>query len=385
MMLKKHIQYAAFTLTHACNLSCEYCYTGEKKNVTMSESTALSAIDFLAQNSDGKIAVSFFGGEPILEIDLLKKVVSYTKEKYGKRFLFRLSTNGTLLNQETLDFFKKHDVIFSLSIDGNEMSHNQNRIYKSGKGSYQIVAEKIPQILKFNPYTIAIYVVVPNTCQYLYDGVVSLYDKGFRYVLQTLDFSANWTKENIKTLEGEFKKLSVYYYNALEAEKKIYLNSFDERIKTHTKGKYCKGCVCDIANSEIAIAPSGNIYPCVQFIKDDKQETSDFLIGNIFQGFEDDKRKEIVRTNLSKVESCKGCALEGRCSTYCACANWSSTGQINKIPPVLCEYERMLMPIADKLASKLWKNKVKLFEKKFYDPTFPISSYIEDCKINTYE
>jgi len=86
-----------------------------------------------------------------------------------------------------------------------------------------------------------------------------------------------------------------------------------------------------------------------------------------------------VDENRAEKQSCAGCALNGRCATYCGCVNWRATGSLREIPPIVCEHERMLMPIVDRLANTLWKDNVPLFKRKFYERTFPMSSYIEDC------
>jgi uncharacterized protein len=101
----------------------------------------------------------------------------------------------------------------------------------------------------------------------------------------------------------------------------------------------------------------------------------------VVNGFDESRRAWFVEQNYAEKASCDGCALTGRCATYCGCVNWRATGSLATVPPIICEHERMLMPIVDRLANRLWKGNVALFERKFYDKTFPISSYIEDCMI----
>lgn len=85
--------------------------------------------------------------------------------------------------------------------------------------------------------------------------------------------------------------------------------------------------------------------------------------------------------NYREKTSCLGCDLNGRCATFCGCINWRATGKLHTIPPIICEHERMLIPIVDALANKLWKKQIPLFKRKFYEKSFPVSSYIEDCVI----
>jgi uncharacterized protein len=373
------VKFAALNLTHNCNLRCRYCYSGDKIKSSMTLPTATRAIDFLADQTDQTCVVTFFGGEPLTEYRLLKEIVLYSEKQYGRCIQFRMSTNGTLLKQERLDFFKDHGVYFVLSLDGNKAQHDTCRCFADNRGSYDKIIRNLDAVFTFNPYPIAVSVIVPDTVRYVADGVRDLYDRGFRYVLQTLDYSAPWHPKHLSELEKQYKALARYYYDCLSTDKKIFYSPFDERIKTHAQKPYTNGDLCDLANTQIAIAPSGKIYPCVQFIGTDDDICRKHIIGDVETGFDNDRRLYFIEENYRDKDSCEGCALAGRCATYCGCVNWRATGSLNTIPPIICEHERMLMPITDRLANRLWKNDITLFKRKFYEPTFPVSSYIEDC------
>ncbi|MFC2170358.1 radical SAM protein [Calditrichota bacterium] len=325
--------------------------------------------------------ITLFGGEPLLEYKLIKEIVEYSKHNNGSQVDFRISTNGTLLTREMLDFFQSNRIYFTLSLDGNRQQHDSLRKFPNDRGSFDTIDAKLDDILAFNRYTMAVSVVTPETVDMVADGVKSLFKRGFRYVLQTLDYSAPWKDDSIKSLKKQYLQLVEYYYKSLTDGKKIYYSPFDERIKTWAQKPYGKGDLCDIANTQLAIAPSGRIYPCVQFIGEDNEEESVNSIGDVYNGFDIDKRKYFIEKNYSDREPCNGCVLNGRCANYCGCVNWRATGEIDRIPPIICEHERMLMPIVDRLANKLWKRNNSLFKRKFYDKSFPVSSYIEDCLI----
>jgi uncharacterized protein len=377
--LFKSVKYSALCLTHRCNLRCSYCYTGDKVNRRMTRETAFEAIDFLADQSEDRCVATFFGGEPLLEGDLLKEVVLYSREKYGGKIDFRVNTNGTLLDSDWFTFFKEHRLHFAVSLDGNRAQHDTSRKFAGGDGSYDRIADKLEGIFEFDPYTVAVSVVVPDTVEYLAEGVRDIFDKGFRYVVQTLDYSANWRSRDIKQLESQYRKVAKFYRQALKEGRKITYSPFDERIKTWAQKPYERGDLCDLANSQIAIAASGQVYPCVQFVGDDTDQHRENAIGSVTSGFDTGKRTRFIEENYLDKTSCEGCELYGRCATFCGCVNWSTTGSISTIPPIICEHERMLMPIVDRLANSMWKKRIPLFERKFYEPTFPVSSYIEDC------
>jgi uncharacterized protein len=377
------IKYVALSLTHNCNLRCIYCYAGDKKSSRMDEKTGKKTLDFLANQTEKVVTITFFGGEPLLEYEMIKVLVNYADENWKDRFAFRISTNGTKLTREMLEFFAKHKIFFTLSLDGNKDQHDRSRPDAAGNGSYDKIVSKLDDILKFNPYTLAVSVIHPDTVGSVASGAKEIFKLGFRYLLQSLDYSADWKDSHIAVLKKQYLELSEYYYKKIMDDKKIYYSPFDERIKTWAQKPYELGDLCDIGNTQIAIAPSGNIYPCVQFIGEDSEKSQLNSMGNVFDGFNDKRRTYFVEQNYSERKECVGCALLGRCSNYCGCVNWKSTGEINKVPPIICEHERMLMPIADKLGNRLWKKNSQLFKKKFYDPLFPISSYIEDCMIKS--
>ncbi len=380
-MKLSQVKYAALSLTHNCNLRCTYCYAGEKLDRRMSLDTARRAVDFLADNSNGSCAITFFGGEPLLEFPLIREIVRYSRERYGRRVQFRMSTNGTLVDKELLEFCRDNEMFFVLSIDGSQAQHDSVRRFANGRGSYQRITARISDILEFNPYTIAVSVIVPETAPFVAEGARHLFDIGFRYVLQTLDYSAPWRNEDLRVLKKQYLRLSRFYFESLSKGRKLYYSPFDERIKTWAQKPYGNGDLCDLANTQIAIAASGRIYPCVQFVGSDEASYLDNSIGDVFTGFDESRRAWFVAENYRDKDSCAGCALAGRCATYCGCVNWRATGSLSAVPPIICEHERMLMPIVDKLANKLWKRNVALFERKFYDKAFPLSSYIEDCMI----
>lgn len=167
----------------------------------------------------------------------------------------------------------------------------------------------------------------------------------------------------------------------LRAGRKPYYSPFDERIKSWAQKPFQPGAICDLGNSQIAIAPSGRIYPCVQFVGEDEDAGNDYILGDVHLGFDDQRRAEVVRLNLTGRPECEGCDLNGRCANYCGCVNWRATGDMLTVPPIVCEHERMLMPIVDTMANRLWKRGVRRFKEKFYDPLWSMSSFVEDCRI----
>ena len=132
---------------------------------------------------------------------------------------------------------------------------------------------------------------------------------------------------------------------------------------------------CHLGYRQFSIAPDGELYPCIQFVTTDK--IPEFMIGHVNDGFNESCRNYITSASEKEKPECSGCQLKSRCSSWCACINYMSTGSIEKASPVVCQHERLLLPITDKVANRLWKKRSQLFIHKHYNPVYPIISHLE--------
>jgi len=162
---------------------------------------------------------------------------------------------------------------------------------------------------------------------------------------------------------------------------KLNLNVFDDKIRAHALHKVRPRNVaspCSAGDKTLSIAPSGRIYPCVQFVKDDSDKDAVNAIGHIGKGLNPSHQNRF-RSGLSYApSSCQSCAFFDRCNNHCACANWQSSGDPATPAAFLCEHERMLIPIADDVGKTLWKERNPLFINKTYNETYALESYLDD-------
>ncbi|MBA3762946.1 MAG: SPASM domain-containing protein, partial [Chthoniobacterales bacterium] len=172
-----------------------------------------------------------------------------------------------------------------------------------------------------------------------------------------------------------YERLATWYEERTLAGERLYLSCFDERIRTRTHGPLAEEERCQMGRRQFSIAPSGRLYPCIQFVREDDDPT--YALGDVLQGFDSDRRRAVSGCADGEKAECGGCALRARCSSWCACINFLSTGRIDQASPVLCEHERLLMPIADGVANRLWKQRDPLFLHKHYNPAFPVLEYAE--------
>ncbi|MCL2412315.1 MAG: radical SAM protein, partial [Treponema sp.] len=193
-------------LTNKCNLNCKYCFVPHGSE-SMTRETAFAAVDFSIEKGKPS-GLLFYGGEPLLEKELIYDIVDYSKKinaKTGHIFHYKMTTNGTLLDEEFLKFSNDINMTIGLSHDG--YAQNDCRLTNNGNATFDLLEEKIPLLLKYHPYSAALCVMDPTTVHNASSTVQFLFDKGFRYISLNLNYSktASWTKKHLAVLEEEYK------------------------------------------------------------------------------------------------------------------------------------------------------------------------------------
>ena len=346
----------------------------------MSRQIADAGVDFVfseaRKNEVQKLEITFFGGEPLLEKALLFHIADrFIAEAGNSGLSFRMSTNGTLLDERTMQELMHRRIFVSLSLDGRPETHDRNRPDAGGKGSYHKVEKAIGILLKYNPCTNVTCVISPETAGEVAQSVDWIFNKGFRFITLTLDYSADWTMEDMAVLEKSCHELADWYEQKMRQNERFYLSAFDERIQTHTLPPLEPHERCMAGHRQFSIAPDGELYPCIQFVTTEK--VPEFMIGHVLHGFDENCRSHLSCASERQKPECAGCALQGRCSSWCSCINFASTGSIERVSPVVCHYERMLLPIVDKMANRLWRKRNRMFVHKHYNPVYPVISHLE--------
>ncbi|MDR1564320.1 MAG: SPASM domain-containing protein [Oscillospiraceae bacterium] len=362
-------------LTQGCNFACKYCGLAQAE-LNMSRETAFAAVDLALAEGDTSVGIGFYGGEPLLCKSLIYDIVKYGQEQIGsseRKIFYKLTTNGSLLDDEFLHFAAKNGLFISLSLDGNRQAHNLNRLDRSGKGTYSKAISALPMLLALNPFTPVMMTAAPNTAAYLADSVQHIFSLGVRNLICSLDYSAQWSESELEALRLQYKKLAEYYLRCVLEEKKLFFSPFESKINSHIKSReYCSER-CKLGYDQISVGTDGALYPCIQFVGD-----SSYQIGHVSSGIEQTRRKEIFKQSRTEHKECQGCALKKRCLHTCACINKYSTVNISQPSPVLCAHERMLIPIADGIAARLYKKRSGLFIQQHYNKLYPLISLAED-------
>lgn len=346
-------------LTDDCNMRCTYC-TRHKQSISMSEETLTAACD-LAFSKGNAAGLCFFGGEPLLKKELIYYALDYCKRKSaetGKKFRCKMTTNGTLLDDEFLDKAAGAGMVIGLSFDG--LGQDICRRYKNGNGSFSDVEQKARLLLDKMPLSYAMLTIAPQAADSCFGSVKYLYELGFTKITCTIAYGKNvsWTDERLDVLKKQYEQTADYYADILLQGRYFFFSPFDSKISDCING-FNPSERCHLGFRQMPIAPDGKIYPCTQFIGDEA-----YCLGDVYSGISVEKQLELAK-KASTPSTCTACELNKRCTNSCGCLNRLETGNENSVSPLQCSYERILIELSDKLAQRLYSADKALFMRKF--------------------
>ncbi len=344
-MKSSEVKALCLHVSHDCNLRCKYCFADEgayhSVRETMSFEVSKAAIDFLLKNSGNRkvLEVDFFGGEPLMNLDVVKRTVYYAKEeaaKLGKKFLFTTTTNGLLLDDETIQFFNEEMENVVLSLDGRKEVHDAVRKTVNGKGSFDVVIEKIKKFVRARGDK-HYYVRGTFTAKNLdfSKDVLFLADEGFDSLSMepvVTDIPELQIKEeHLAQIEQEYETLCDEYVKR-EAEGKGF-NFF--HFNVDLEGGPClqkRVSACGAGNEYFSVVPNGDIYPCHQFAGDSK-----WRMGSVLEGtLNAELRKQFAESCLFTRKKCGDCFAKFICSGGCNANNYHYNGDINTPYEMTC-------------------------------------------------
>lgn len=337
-------------IAHDCNLACQYCFAGKGEyhgdKSLMSLEVGKKAIDFLIQNSGNRrnLEVDFFGGEPLMNFEVVKGIVAYGRsleEKYNKKFRFTLTTNGMLLNDEVMEFANKEMSNVVLSVDGRKEVNDRMRPTPNGKGSYDIF---MPKFLKLAELRNQTNYYVRGTCtHYNLDfskDVLHLADLGFKQisvepVVSLPDEPYAIKEEDLPIL---FEQYDILAKELIKRKKEGNGFNFFHFMIDLEQGpcvaKRLSGCGSGV--EYLAVTPWGDLYPCHQFVGEE-----DYLIGNLDEGITNEAlRDEFKLCNVYAKEKCKNCFARFYCSGGCAANSYKFHGSILDAYDIGCELQK---------------------------------------------
>jgi uncharacterized protein len=355
-------------LTHDCNLRCGYCYTGRKFARAMPLSIARQAIDFgLAQAGAEALLVSFFGGEPLLEFDRLVEIVEYAKaraQESNARIRFGLSTNGTLLPDRMLDFIVENEVHIQLSLDGDGESQDLTRRFADGHGSHATVLAHAQSLARARRLDRIVAVIDPASAPRLAQSFLHLRELGAGEILFSPSYLGTWDDTACAGLEAGLRALGDAYRDTFRAGRTVIMDPLYGKMVTHLMARPEEAPRCGFGLRELAVAPSGNIYPCDRLVRQD--DDAGLRLGHVQSGIDQEKLAAMKARQENPDAECRACELRGRCSRWCGCAQIETTGSLGTVSPLFCWMERAFIAEADRVAGTLWEERNATFLAEFY-------------------
>lgn len=350
-------------VAHDCNLRCKYCFASQGdfkgERSLMSLEVGKRALEFLCENSGRRrnLEVDFFGGEPLMNFDLVKELVNYGREienKYNKHFRFTITTNGVLLDDEKIDYINENMDNVVLSLDGRKDVNDNMRKTVTGKGSYDVIIPKFKELVKRRGDKD--YYIRGTFTSYNLDfseDALHFYNEGFKKisiepVVTSPENDYALKDEHVDEILREYEKFSKEYIDIKKKDKDFLFFHFMIDLKQGPcLAKRSIGCG---AGSEyVAVTPEGELYPCHQFVGNE-----DFKLGDVFSGvLNTKKREEFKKANVFAKEECKSCWAKFYCSGGCHANAYNTNGDILKPYRIGCEMEKKRIECAISILANL--------------------------------
>lgn len=337
-------------IAHDCNLACKYCFAGEGEycgdRSLMSFEVGKQAFDFLIANSGTRknLEVDFFGGEPLMNFEVVKQLVAYAREQekiHNKNFRFTLTTNGVLLDEEVMDFANKEMYNVVLSLDGRKETNDRMRVSRNGKGSYDLIVPKFKEMVKRRGDKE--YYIRGTYTHYNTDftkDILHMADLGFTKlamepVVASPDAPYALKEEDLPTLFDQYEKLAA---EMIRREKNGKGFTFFHYM-IDLEGGPCiakRIAGCGVGTEYVAVTPWGDLYPCHQFVGDEN-----YLLGNVFDGITNEEvRSRFKMCNIYTRPQCNDCFARLYCSGGCSANSYHATGSIEGIYELGCKLHR---------------------------------------------
>ncbi len=343
----KVIKALCLHIAHTCNLNCEYCFASQGKyhgdRALMSFEVGKRAFDFLIENSGTRrnLEVDFFGGEPLMNFDVIKRLVEYARsveKKYNKNFRFTLTTNGMLIDDQVIDFVNKEMSNVVLSLDGRKEVHDNFRVDYAGNGSYDKIVPKFKKLVESRggkDYYMRGTFTHANTD--FTNDIFHMADLGFKelsmepVVCPPGDKYA-LTNEDLPIIKEQYEILAKEMIKRKKAGNGFTFYHYMLDLK-NGPCIYKRITGCGSGTEYMAVTPWGDLYPCHQFVGEEK-----YLLGNVFDGVKNTAVQDEFRScNAYARKECKDCWAKLYCSGGCAANSYHATGKVSGVYEYGCE------------------------------------------------
>lgn len=341
------IDSAILNLTHRCNLGCAYCFMEfpevkdhyGRSGTRMPWETAVASLAFLREHGRQGTTVTFFGGEPLLEFDLLRRIVEHAETAHAGWFRFNIISNGTLMSDEIRGFLDEHRVSMIVSLDGTRTAHNTHRPYKSGRGSYDDILKTVsalhdrPSGLKVN----VTYTDSTADVQDSYEALRGMQVRTMRFEKAVVppDDNLALAPDRVNRVGAAFGDMVAGLRDRLVAGDNVQVDNFTDILYRANAGQPRRRG-CDVGVGYVAIAADGGVYPCHKFIGN-----LGFRAGDVWTGFDRAFGQQIWNRPVETRTACKTCWARHYCGGYCVADNHlRNSGDFFEPDPASCDIIR---------------------------------------------
>ncbi len=328
---------------------------------------ALAAVDRLLSEGHDHLALTFFGGEPLLRRETIESLWPSLRERGARRGALvtaKICTNGALLDRSFAAFARRTALFVSLSTDGGPQAQDGGRRDAAGARTSPLVEQALSALRDERTPFATYSVITPQNARHLADSVAWLWARGSRTLITTLDFGADWTAPDLDVLATSYRAVARQYVRWTRSREAFFLAPFDSKIAARTHPGYWRGNSCRAGVRQVAVDPAGFIYPCIEFLESER-----YRIGDVWRGVD---RAEWKRLNLDHgghaPDVCEDCGVHDRCGSTCAYLNLRTAGSMRDVVGLLCAHERLVVQAADRLAAWLWRRKDRGFIDRQYNP-----------------
>lgn len=361
---KGHVKTVTFQVTDACNLNCSYCYQINKGKRSMKFDTAKTFIDLCLTGEKGfdeyidnspAIVIEFIGGEPFMEIDLIDKICDYFLKRtielnhpWAEKHMFSICSNGVLYFDPRVQKFlnkHKHNISFSITIDGNKELHDSCRVFHDGRPSYDIAVAGAMDWISRGYYMGSKITIAPENLKHTFEAIKHMIGLGYEDIHANVVYEKGWEQHHATEYYYQLKKLADYMLEENLTEK-VFIALFSD-FYFQPKSEYDNQNWCGGNAEMLACDPDGNLYPCIRYMESSLgcQRTA-YRIGNVNDGImstqtECDRVKclKCITRRSQSTDECFNCPIAEGCS-WCTAYNYQVNGTPNSRATYICEMHK---------------------------------------------
>lgn len=342
----------------------------------MGAEVAERALRWALGRGEPHVALTWFGGEPLLERGTIEAVMPGLRalgRERGALVTAKISTNGQGLDESFCRFAREHALFISLSTDGLPAAQDAGRPRAQGGPSSPGVERALAALVATRAPFATYSVITPANVRTLPASVDWLFERGARVLVSTLDFGADWTQADLDALAAGYRALARRYVRWTRMGLDFHLSPFDGKLAARTRRKEHRSGSCSAGVRQFAVDPEGYLYPCIEFL-----ESPRFRVGHVDQGIDRELWKTFFAEQAGESpEECGACAIRSRCGSNCACLNHRLGGATRAVDALLCAHERIVTLAADRIGARLWRRRERAFLRRQYDPHHQVLSTLE--------